>query len=200
MRRVALLSLAIVALGCQPRRTARPVEVLPVLPAGQESLFREMLGGSGALPGDCHLAGAAVTTRQVTGRYRCGGTPGEVVVELHHPASAPPGATPAGALSVYARTPAAKPLGLFDLVLGRTRARASAVRWLRIEPTPAGARDAGASGASGAGSTPRASGAALPSRAARLRAGLFSARWVCLAVLVLGVAVELRRRARSRAP
>lgn len=199
---------AVVALGCHSRRAPHAAEVLPVLPAGQESLFSEMLGGSEPLPGDCRLAGANVTTRQVTGRYQCGGTPGEVVVELHHPATAPPGSTNAGALSVYARTAAAKPLGLFDAVLGRVRARAPAVRWQRIAPYRPPPRDVGSARGASTG-TPRAAGAVDAPRAAsdapaswseRLRAGRLSARWVCLALLVLGIGAEVRRRMRARAP
>jgi hypothetical protein len=205
MRRVVILLAAVFALGCQARRPSRPVEVQPVLPAGQESLFREMLGGSEPLPGGCRLAGASVTVRQVTGRYQCAGVPGVVIVELHHPATAPPGSTPAGALSVYARTAEAKPLGLFDLVFGRVQTRASAVRWLHIAAAPARPTaadtvrvvEAGTPRAAGVGSTPRAPHAAPPSQLARLQGGLLSARGVCLLVLVLGVVVEVRRRKRA---
>ncbi len=198
MRHVALLLVAVVALGCQPKRASRPIEMLPVLPAGQESLFSDMLGGSDSLPGGCRLAGANVSTRQVTARYQCAGTPGAVIVELHHPATAPPGSTRAGALSVYARTPEAKPLGLFDLVLGRVRRRASAVRWLNVT---ASARPRAADSVRGVeAGTPRAVQAAPPSQLARLQSGLLSARGVCLLVLVLGVVVEVRRRRRANPP
>ena len=166
MRRAALL-VAGLSLACHrgPDATARRREVLPVLPPGQEPLFGAMLGGADPLPGGCRLASASVSTRQVTGQYRCASAPGPMVLELHYPATAPPGATPAGRLAVYARTPAAKSVGLFAAVLERVRARESAVRWLRVaDPTAARieappAAAIGAPPAPGAGGTPRAPGA-----------------------------------------
>jgi hypothetical protein len=220
MTRAALLLLAGFALGCDrpPPRSARPDELLPVLPPGQEPLFSAMLGGPDLLPGGCRLASAHVTTRQVTAQYRCASEPEVVTLELHHPATAPPGATRAGGLAVYARTPAAKPLGLFDAVIARVRPRESAVRWIEAAAVPEARTAPARSGsvgvtaaprglvrsatprAPGTGGTPRAPGAGTGPWYVRDRSGQFSVGRVLLGALLVGALWEARRRARRPTP
>lgn len=137
-------TIALVCLLLACRKESPPVtradEAHPVLPPGQEPLFSSMLGGAERLAGRCQLDHATIQARRVSAWYRCDGIREPLLLDLWHPAIAPPGATRTARLSVSAEATAAHTTGLFDAVLARVRARESAVRW---KTTPTRPRVAG---------------------------------------------------------
>jgi hypothetical protein len=98
----------------------------PVIPAGMEPLFADMLGSGASLPAGCKFTDGKIERTTVLATYAC--QDGEVVLELVHPDGAPPGGvrTENFALSVKSGT---APQGLTDAIAERIRAREGAFSW-----------------------------------------------------------------------
>ena len=121
---LAVLAMAVVA-SAEPVvvDAARQSEKYGIQP-GAESLFADMLGGDQTLPGGCKLDDGQIERISVLATYTCGGGE-QVVLQLVHPETAPPGGirTERFALSVKS---GAAPAGLVEAVAERIRARESA--------------------------------------------------------------------------
>lgn len=112
-----------------------------VIPPGTESLFGDMLGKGETLPGGCTLSDGKIERTSVLATYTCGDK--EVVLQVLHPASAPPGGlrTERFAVSVQSGAP---PSGMVEAVADRIRAREAAFAWTEVGDARAQSESAGA--------------------------------------------------------
>lgn len=126
----ALLALACVAVAGSA--AAAPVHVIP---AGQESLVEEMLGGGDTLPGACRLEGAEIEQQRIVARYGC--STGAVTVVLADPEG---GSASAGRTATFAWSATGTlPSGLLAALMDRVRGREEGFLWHGVEvPSAAG--------------------------------------------------------------